>query len=158
MATKPRQYIKGSVTQGSNDAFIQGSITTGLAGVTGLCYRVRELVLEWAAPAQGTTSDQEVSFTRKSFAAIAALTEKANVFRARRSFSLTTSGAIYVERVTRYQFGDDDDSFLILEDPFYIGFDSAGTSASNVLSYSIGYDEAKINESERISALVAALQ
>lgn len=153
----PLKYTKGSITQGSADAFVQGSITTALAGVTGLCWRVRELVLE-VPNGTAAAANFEVAFTRKSFSAMPAMTEKSVIFRYKRSFSMTTSGASVLENVLRWSYPSDSADFLVVEDPVYVQLDSASTTLANVLSWSIGYEEAKIDESLRQALLIAALQ
>lgn len=152
-----RKYLKGSVTAGSSDAFVQGSITTGLSGETKVAYRVRELWLE-LPNMDGADQSVEVTFTRKSFAAIPALTEKSVIWRLNRVHSLTTSGSVTFDRVIKQYFAEDDDSFIIVEDPLYMQHDTAALSTSAVVSYVIGYDEVSISEDDRMALLVAALQ
>jgi hypothetical protein len=152
----PLSYLRGTITQGSADAFVQSSVTTGLDGETTLCYRVRHLVFEFSLGMAEVDASYEFGFSRKSLAAVGAWSDKHVIYRYVRQLTLTTSGLISHENVIERRF--DGDEFLIVEDPLYAFLDSTGTSGANVVRYSLGYEEVRIDASERLDLLVTALQ
>jgi len=150
----PLSYLRGTITQGSADAFVQSSITTGLDGETTLCYRVRHLIVELALAE--ADSWIEVAFSRKSLSAAPTWADKHVVWRHIRQAAITTSGMAVTDNVVERFFNGDE--FLIVEDPFYMILDSNGTSASNAVRYSLGYEEVRIDADMRLDLLVTALQ
>jgi len=155
-ATNRFQYLWVTLTQGSNDAFVQNTMATALLNTSGICFLLRELVVEWPAPfANG--ADLQLSLTRKTFAAVPALTEKSLIWSARRTLGLTTSGAALINRVERFTWNQDDNLTLV-EDPLYWQLDSASTSASNVVNLRIGVVQAKITDLEKVALVAASLQ
>jgi len=155
-ATTALAYLSGAPLQGSADAFVQASISTALSGQTNVCYRMKELVFELPQVANANACDYQVTFTRKSFAAIPAITEKSLIFTFRRSVAFATSGEAVYDRVFRFTWSDSD-APIIVEDPIYVQFDSATTSAANTLYWRIGYVIQSINATDRLQLIANSL-
>lgn len=158
MATRKQgflQYLYATLTQGSNDAFVQTQIATALLNVSGVAYRLRELVIEYGAAggASGVgtigNAGYDVSLTTKSMSAQPNLTEKSQLWKAKHINAFTTSGMAIFEQVYRYQWSTED-NLLIVEDPVYMQLDSNGSSASNVVYARIGYEAVSISDIDKL--------
>lgn len=156
MATKAAlSYLTATLTQGSADAFIQAQISTALSGQTKVCYRLRELLIQ-GPQAHGASVTQELSLTRKSFAAMPTALEKSLIHRWSRSASFTTSGLTMVESTIRLLWGEDD-APIIVEDPIYAQYDSATTSAASTIYIRLGYVTDSISEVDRLTLVANSL-
>lgn len=156
MAAKatPYKYLKGSVVQGSADAFVQGSVSTGLSGEEKKALRVKSLVIRRPSMV-ADAANLQIAFSRKSLSAFPVLSDRHVCFMHEETVELTTSGA-WIQPVTlRWRFAEDD--FLIVEDPIYFVVDSASTSAANTVYYELACEECTINENDRWEMLVSAL-
>lgn len=154
----PLKYIRGSVTQGSADAYKQEAVTTGLSGETKKAYRVLHALLEWTIAPDAADADMiQCQFTRKSQAAVVQVSDKSLIYAKKLQVELATSGAFLFPFIWREDFPHDDgDIFLIVEDPIYIAIDSTavGTLA---MHYSLAYEEVAIAEDDRLNLLVSSL-
>lgn len=157
MATRPvpLSYIWASATQGSNDAFVQANIQTGLTGLVRQAYRIRELLFELSGGGTLNASYQ-FSLTRKSFAAIPTLGDKSLIVKRAFSNVMTTSGAIQAQQVWREKY-DEQDNLLLVEDPVYLQLDSASTSTTNTIYVRIGYEVIAMNEVDRLNLVATSL-
>lgn len=154
---EPLKHLRGVVTQGGADAFAQASVTTGLSGETRKAYRVIEITVEWTGVPDANNDVIECQMTRKSFAAMTNVADKALIFKRREILLLTTSGAVITSYVRNYQFDHDaGDRFLIVEDPLYIAIDSTAVGTLSMY-YDIAYEEVTISEQARLELLVASL-
>jgi hypothetical protein len=152
----PLAYLRGTITQGGADAFVQAQITTGLSGETRKAYRVRDLVIEYLSTIGGNAGSVEISFSRKSLAAMPALSDKHCIWRSEIRLSVLTSvGVFQSDDMIRQTF--EDDEFLIVEDPLYMQLDSTGTGATNVATFALGYEEVAIADDDRLELLVNSL-
>lgn len=151
-------YLSGTLTQGSNDAFIQLSIATALTGQTKTVYRMASLDIEWPAIASVNAVDYQFAITRKSYAAFPTSMnlEKSNIVYRRRNVAFTTSGLWVANRQETITWSDDD-APIIVEDPIYAQFDSASTSATNVAYFRIGYWLDSISEVDRLQLIANSL-
>lgn len=157
MASKvnPLKYLKALLTQGGANAFVQGSITTGLSGETRLAYRVRHMLLQTPDVVAGASFDWDISFTRKSVAAVPAISDKSTIWKMRANSGFTTSGFLMREAIMERFF--DEDEFIIVEDPLYWQYDSTGFGAAGTIHVALGYEEAPIADDDRLNLLVGAL-
>jgi hypothetical protein len=152
----PLAYLRGTITQGGADAFVQASITTGLSGETRKAYRVRHLLIELPfGTLPEVDSNLEVAFTRKSVSSMASIADKHTIWRFKRQLIITTSGQVLWDVLVERVFADDE--FLIVEDPLYMCLDSNGTSASNAATFALGYEEVAIADDARLELLVNSL-
>jgi hypothetical protein len=150
-------YITGSVTQGSADAFATTDITTPLSSsITNQAMRIRELLIE--RPTAGANgSVVELALSRVSApTAIPALTALGLIWRGRWDSYFTTSGATNQQAVIHNQYNEEDD-ILVVETALSFSIDSASTSASNVSRIRIGYEMVKINENAYLALRLNAL-
>lgn len=150
------KYLTATVTQGSNDAFAETEIPTGLAAVGNVAFRIRELVSEIPSLAATNAVEIEVALTRKTFAAMPSVTERTLLYKRKIRVSLTTSGTFLEECVDRVKY-DADDNLLIVEDPIYLSVDSNATSASNSVRIRIGYEQIRISEVDRLQLIAQTL-
>lgn len=150
----PLAYLRGTITQGSADAFVQTPITTGLSGETRKAYRVRHLLLNMPTLPE-VDFNVELSFSRKSLSAMPTLADKHCIWYEKFSLGVTTSG-IFLARNTIERIYSDDE-FLIVEDPLYMQADSTGTSAANAFAFALGYEEVSIADDARLELLVNSL-
>lgn len=150
-------YLPFTLTQGGADAFIQASISTALSGLTKTCYRLSEILLEFPS-CPNVLNDMQFALTRKSYAAMATsmVLEKSMIAYYRRQANFTTSGMIIFERTVQLRWADDDAPILV-EDPLYAQFDTASTSATNVLYGRIGYWQDSISEVDRLTLIANSL-
>jgi len=156
-ANPPLQWLFGTLTQGSNDAFIQASLTTGLYGQTKIVYKIRELWIEWPSFGNMVSAETwEFELGVKTAAAMSNSADKTILWRRKKCVGFTTSGGILKDCVERFIF-DDAESFYLTSDPLYARFDSNATSATSSLYFRIGYQQATLNDVDRLSIVAAAL-
>lgn len=160
MAIKALQFLYGSVTQGSSDAFISGSIVTSLAAQTKLGYRLREIIIEIGAAgsSQGTVANANYEFaiTRKVMTAMPVISERSLIAKWKFANVMTTSGMATRDQIVRWTFTEDD-NLIFVEDPIYISADSASSSASNVFTCRLGVELLTLSELETANLRFAAL-
>lgn len=151
-------YLWTTLTQGSADAFIQATVSTGLFGQTKIAYRLREILLEFSSTqgVAGTSSQWEVSLTRKSFAAMPTTLEKSLIWKWKRSNVLVTSGMVTADTAVRVTF-QESDNILVVEDPIYAQLDSNGTSATNVVYLRLGYERVAVSDVDRLTLIANSL-
>lgn len=149
-------YLIGTVTQGSNDAFAQAELPTGLAAIGNQAFRVKEIIINTSALPAVNGCNSAASLTRKSFAASPAVTERSLIIKQARTMRLTTSGATIEQQPGIYKYVNEDD-LLIVEDPLYIQISSAATAQLNAAIFRIGYEQVRITEVDRLAILAATL-
>lgn len=158
MALNQLKTLVGSVTQGSADAFAQGTIVTGLQAIGDIGFKLRRV--SFRVPRLiGADSDFEVALTQKSFAAIPAFTERSLVAAIGGYMELTTSGMAFVHvagPIHTFYF-DDDMDMVIATDPLYFQVDSTGTSAANTVYVRVDYQEVRLTETQRLAIMNNAL-
>lgn len=144
------QWLSGSVTQGSADAFASAEVATGLSTVnTG--YRVREIWYFLPAFVE-VDSDITMQWSRRSATALVSSTDRRLLHSATKQVAITTSGQFVQDRVLRFEFPKDLD-LIIVEDPIYLLIDSTGTSLANILSARIYYEQVRLTETQKLAAL-----
>lgn len=166
MAVSPLTYATLSLTQGGNDTFIQGTITTGLANQNA-GWQIREILIEWGAtlavgigaglgaPADCTLG---VGFSVKSLTAMPLATDKSTLFVAKRTIKLATAvGFNYADKVWRYAFLESDQVIWPV-DPIYVQNHSAATGNAMLAQIRIGYQQVKLTDAQKAALLINALQ
>jgi len=116
-----------ALTQGGADAFVQGSVLTGLSGRQ--AYNLKSVEIE---PATLTTwaqllaadSSVEIALTRRSKAAMPTIADNDVLFKQTFVIAFTTSGAAFVTLGTPYNFALE---MPIVEDTIYAQLDSTTT-------------------------------
>lgn len=152
------RYAWFSLVQGSNDAFVQAELDTGLSGLTREVWRLRELLIQWPALSLAAIANTEVqlAITRVSMTAQPSITERALVWTSSRLNRFVTSGMFMAQMINRERF-DSDDNVLIAENTIYAQMDSANTSATNTGVIRVGYEIVRVSEAERLSLRLDAL-
>lgn len=112
-----------SLVEGSADAFVQGSVLTGLTG--NVAYNCRRCVIEIATISWNIADDSEISIavTRRSKTAMPAITDSDVLFKHTIQFRLTTSGAITFPAVISIPV--ETDQLAIVEETLYAQLDSS---------------------------------
>jgi hypothetical protein len=151
-------WLTGTATQGGADAFVQSEIATALAGLTNVAFRVREIRFQLPGNISSVdNSNYQIALSRRSKAAMPAITDRDVLAFWDIACKFTTSGLAYFPRYVSYRYGEDDD-LLIVEDPIYLVVDSAATAAANVVNCAIGYERATITQLDRLSLLTQSLE
>lgn len=162
MAIKALQYLYLTLTQGSADAFVATSLSTGLTNTGTLAWRIRELLFELGAAGgaqnNGAVGASGIDFglARVEPAAALNITAKSLIYKYKQYNTLTTSGAIPEQQIITLQYGEDDGPVLV-EDTIYGYLDSHASSLSNVVYVRLGLEQIKVTESERLVIQVASL-
>lgn len=84
-----------TLTQGSNDAFVQGSVLTGLTGRQ--AYNLKQITMEFTnieGASLVNVSSVELAITRRSKTAIPNMSDSDVIAKYKFGFRLTTSGAV----------------------------------------------------------------
>lgn len=159
MANKALSYLSATLTQGGADAFAQTTIATALSGQTKTAYLLREICWEFTGVFgfhRADASEISLSLTRKSFAAMPTLLEKAIISKWKRTFGYATSGFAAGDTVIRVPF-DADEAPIIVEDPIYAQIDSTATTEVNVVVVRLGYQLVNISEVDRLTLVANSL-
>lgn len=144
------KFLSMSVTQGSADAFATASISTGIASVN-LGLRVRAIEIYWPSPVE-VDAEYDVEICRRLPTALLGMGDRRSLFFRTRHVKLTTSG-IFVWNNVEYQPYPKDLELLVVEDPIYLSVDSTGTSASNQVTGRLYYEEVRLTDVQKLSAL-----
>lgn len=150
------KYLTATVTQGSNDAYVESSVPTGLGAVGNVAFRVRELYFLLPTLPNTNGADVQVSLHRKTSASMPLVTDRWLVYTHLRVVQFTTSGATIQDRSLRVTFTTDD-NLLVVEDPIYFALDSTSTAATNTARVRIGYEQVRISEVDRLSLIAETL-
>lgn len=144
------KFLSGSVVQGSADAFATAAIATGIASVN-LGLRVRRIEFSIPYPAE-VDSSIDVEVTRRLPTAMLGLADRRSLIYRNYKMMLTTSGQVIWPQVIAHDFPKDFE-LLIVEDPIYLSVDSTGTSATSTLVARIYYEEVRLTDVQKLSAL-----
>lgn len=144
------RWLQQSIAQGSNDAFVEQEIITGLSNVTRSAYRIRRL--EFLVPQLPgvDAANFQLALKRISTASMSLAVGNALIAGCMRGLDFTTSGTVTQDLVIVYTYPRDEE-LLIVEDTLYLTLDSNATSASNTASIRIGYEVRTITENERLT-------
>lgn len=142
------KWIVASVTQGSNDAFVEGTISTGLSNVNRTAWRIRRV--HWLLPAlPGVDSNVQAVLRRNSAASI--LADAGMITGCYRANEFTTSGLNYQSTFPNEEQFERDEDLTIVEETIYLNLDTNGTSATNSLTVRIAVEQRSITETERLT-------
>jgi len=146
-----------TLTQGSADAFVQGSILTNLSG-SGQAWKVRQVWREISSVSTGfpgADCEFSVAITRRSKAAMPLISDTDVVWKDQHVFGVTTSGATDFDGVIIDNF--DDPGIIMPEDTIYAQLDSTGTGGAVTAILRINYEIVKISELDRLTILAGSL-
>lgn len=148
------KWLVGTASQGSNDAFVEAEIATGLSNVARTAYRVR--VIEWYhSSLPGVDCQLEMILRRNSAAAIS-WTSQAVIAGLRKYVDFTTSGAVRDEAFPNARHYSKDTELLIVEETLYLDVDSNATSQQNQVIVRVGVETRSITDNERLAILAAS--
>lgn len=151
MAVKPPGYIIATATQGSNDAFAQTSVTTGLSLIGNLGYQVRGIHFQHSALQAVNGVELVLALTRRSKTASAGYVDPDCIWSEIITVQMATSG---LHRSPRTGVWVPPGPVYIVEDSIFLQIDSTGTSAQNAVTIRIEYDIVRVTDAER-NALLA---
>jgi hypothetical protein len=145
-----------ALTSGSADAFVQGSVLTGLSGRQ--AYNLRAISWELVNPQAGSlANNSEISFsiTRRSKTAIPLISDTDVIWKKRLDFKVTTSGAI-----TFISAGSEAialQEIPLVEETLYAQLDSSslGYAASVVLRLDVEVDT--MSDIDRLNLIARSL-
>ena len=147
--------LRATLTQGSNDAFVQVEMDTGLAGQTRRAFRIGQIELEFPTTIAGSNALWEVALSRRSKAAMPNVSDLDVIRKFKQKNSLITSGAIVVPAIDVWV---PQAEVLVVEDTMYWQLDTDQTSATNVVQARVLYDLVEISEIDRLTLLTQSLQ
>lgn len=152
------KFLRGSLVQGANDAFVTSVIENPFAGLERDAFRLRSIEIEWPGATAVNGCDWEFALGRVAMAAaVPALSALGVMYRQKRRLTVAgAAGMIYVTHVDRIVFPEDDE-ILAVESSLHVAFDSSATALTNTLFYRIGYDSKRISETEKLNLRLDAL-
>jgi len=150
MPIKPAGFLIAKATQGTNDAFAETTIVTGLSLIGNLAYEIRGIAWTHTKLLAVDAVDLTISLTRRTKSAIATLVDPDVIFYQGTNVELATSGAFYANYTGYWKpLGPT----YVVEDNLYLGIDSTSTSATNSVTIRIEYDIVRVTDSERNALL-----
>jgi hypothetical protein len=155
MATRSRniaRYLTITMTQGSADAFVQGTVDTGIIPEQGLGLQVVAMELIFASALQGVSADFEMtwSLTRDTKLAVTAYSDQECILFDGQAGSLTTSGQILVP----YRFAYPAIEGIYLVEPTIYGqLDSSATGLTLTAYWRLYYQEVALSEVDILRVL-----
>lgn len=153
MALKAPPYpLIISATQGSADAFVQGSVLTGLTARQ--AYNLKSIELYLPAIAAVNNAQYQIALSRRSKAAMPNISDPDVIWAYERQVSLTTSGIAVYDRLIRYNFPVD---VPLVEDTIYLCCDSASSSASNAFIARLEVELDTISDIDRLNIVTRSL-
>lgn len=146
-----------SLTEGSADAFVQGSVLTGLSGRQ--AYNVRAFYLEFPTPqtlAGNLSADSsiEVTITRRSKTAIPNLTDSDVLHKWSFINSLTTSGEVFFEATRLYM---PDLEVPVVEETLYAQLDSSAIGVALVAIVRMDVEIDTMSDIDRLNLITRSL-
>lgn len=147
--------LVGTVTQGSNDAFAEASIVTGLTNLARAAWRIELIQFErnkTLVNADG--ANYQFCLARASKTAMPNITDRDVLFKWRTGVAFTTSGAQPQELISAFAPNSE---LLIVEDTIYFTIDSDSTSTTAVGYVSIEVTQKNISEAQRLAILASRI-
>lgn len=147
--------LVGSVTQGSNDAYAEDSIVTGLTNLANVAWSIQLIQFEVTGAIPGVNlANIEMCLSRGSKAAMPLISDRDVIFKARNVVTFTTSGATFQPMIFSFSPSSE---LLIVEDTIYLQIDSASTSITSTFHASIEVAQKKVTEQQRLSILASRI-
>lgn len=152
----PAIRLTFTATQGSADAFVEAEITTGLSTLDRSAYRILEIGVQLPGIPAVNGANLEVSLSRQSQAAIAAMNDRSLLFRESAYLALATSGVAYQNTTRRWQ-PIDAANLIVVEETLYFQLDSSGTSNANTVKGYILVDLLSVSEADKVALIAQSL-
>lgn len=152
MAQKPMEFRTINLLQGGADAFVEGSILTGIdpsEGLAWLLHRV-EMLFETTQSIISADADLSYSLSRTSQAAIPSYDDDSVIMADGFSNALTTSGEIVLPRL---RIWEPPEGVLVVGDTLYAQLDSTGTGMTMQAYMRVYFEEVKVSELEILRIL-----
>lgn len=151
MATTILRNFNATLTQGSADAFVEGSISTGLQPADGFAFRILvvEILLAQGLPINNNPRI-EWSICRDSKLAVAGLDDEECMYSDAIENRLLTSGAAQTRCLITHR---PEGGLLVVEPTIWIQMDSNNTTLSNSADFRLHYDTVKLTEVEILRLL-----
>jgi len=143
-----------TLTQGGADAFVQGSVLTGLSGRQ--AYNVRAIFIEFTATnlqAMAQDCDISVAITRRSKTAMPTLADTDVLYKQTLSGAFTTSGLAVVKGVDVYE---PDGELPIVEETIYAQLDST-TLGTNTAIVRLEVEIDTMSDIDRLNLITRSL-
>lgn len=156
MAETLNRTTRVRVSQGSADAFAQGSINTGLSAATPVAMLIKNISVDLpgvtAISALGADFGMEFTLTRSTQAAIPNLNNYDCIARYGFAVPLTTSGALFLPCTFAFPQVEGQ---LIVQDTIYAQFDTNGVGSALSADFLIDYELVQLKEIEFLRLLAA---
>jgi len=154
MAQKTDRFQNIALTQGSADAFVQGSLVTGIDSDEGVAWLLKRVDMNFPAAAglQAMSADAEIhwSLTRDSKTAIAGLDDRDCILADGFFLSLTTSGQVAVPAQWIWH---PPEGTIVVEPTIYAQLDSTASGLALQATMRLHYEPVKVSELEILRAL-----
>ncbi len=157
MALKPATTpLVIALSQGSADAFVQGSVLTGLTGRQAYNVRSFQIELTNQAALSGSFSDWEiaVAITRRSKSAMPLLSDNDVLYKASWVCMSLTSGLAVFKPIEIYV---PDLEVPIVEETIYAQLDSTGTTFSNTAVARMEVELDTMSDIDRLNLITRSL-
>jgi len=143
-----------TLTQGSADAFVQGSVLTGLSGRQ--AYNVKAIFIELPVALNAISADNslQVSITRRSKTAIATIADSDTIFARSISKDFATSGSTILECMSVYVPTQE---IPIVEETLYAQLDSTSTTLSNTVIVRLEVEIDTMSDIDRLNLIARSL-
>ena len=147
--------LRGSVTQGAANAYVQTSMLTGLSAGGNDALLVKEIVLEvvGVAPGAAAITEMEFALTRATKAAMVVISDDDLIWKNRFSNYYAAS---FMPELGLVRFVPQVDLVLI-EDTVYFSFDSSNLAALTTAYLNVLAMPATVTESEKVGILLSRL-
>lgn len=155
MALKIDAYpIILSATQGSADAFKEGSVSTGLTGRQ--AYNLKSVAIQLVTDAKytGSWTRYQVALSRRSKTSFPTLADPDVIYMLDFGGSYITSGAFGIAQSWVYNFPRD---VPIVEETLYLEFDSANTAVASTLILRGEVELDTISDVDRLNLITRSL-
>jgi len=147
-----QRYLSLTNTQGGADTFNETSVATEILPENGLVYKITGIDFMLLNPMQTLAADFYIqwSLTRDTKTAAATIADPDSFLFDRLTLALTTSGAVLIPNVFRYQ---NLNGLYIVEPTIYAQLQSATTGLTLVADWRVYYEEVKMNEIDILRVL-----
>lgn len=153
---RPAMRLTFSATQGSNDAFKEVEINTGLSTLGGTAYRVLEIGVE-IPMLPNVACSMEVTLSRQSQTSIPALDDRSLIYKRRNGLTFTTSGAAWQGNLVERWQPIDAANLILVEEVIYCQLDSTSTGTASTIAGYILIEPLTISEADRTALIAQSL-
>jgi len=142
-----------TATQGSADAFVQGSVATGLSG--NQAYNLRGIYWEITADMKSLDGVQyELGLSRRSKTSMPVITDTDLIWKLAWQQEFATSGMVSIPKCGYVRF---EQEVPIVEELLYGVFDSAATTVANVFSLRLDIELDTMQPIDRLNLIARSL-